>query len=580
VSEKVLFFSPHDAIWVHAFPEALVADSVRTAGAELVYITCDGALASFCIPMAARGLRIDSAPDDKARVCTECRRNRDLIREKFGFRSYDFDSVLDADDETRIAGIVDKVNRKDLAAWAIDGVELGRAALYEYLLQNKKLALTDDAWQAFRPRLANVLRSFFAAQRILDRERPTRVVAYNTLYSVNAVWRAVADQRKIPVYFLHAGGSLKNRLQTMTVGRDSTIRWARRLVEAWPEHREHPCHPEELSSVTDHFTELFRGTNVFAYSAPKSRQPDELRRKLGIGAEQKLVVAILSSYDEYVAARAIGEFPDESTLLFASQIDWVKSLVEWFQSRPDLFLLVRVHPREFPNKREGAKSEHARLLERELASLPPNVRVNWPADKLSLYDIAEHASVFLNAWSTAGKEMALLGLPVVAYGPQLLFYPPDLNYVGASRESFFTAIERALADGWSFERIRMTFRWCVLEYVRAVVDISDGFDFSEAPAASLWQRARNLFFLVPGTRQHRDLALRPSVLHEQERLAQSILSDCDLPRASAVDAGSEAAETAALRVEIRRLMRALYGDLDAAVAPGSLRQRLDTASRG
>jgi hypothetical protein len=500
------------------------------------------------------------------------------LRRGFAFPGYDIDSILDGADQARIEGLLQSVEREELATWSVDGVGIGRLALYEYLLQHKKLGLSDGEWSRFRPRLANAIRSFIAAQHVFDRERPSRVVVYNSLYSVNAVWRALADQRGIPLYFLHAGPGLPNRLQTLIAGRDSTVRWAYRLLEEWPKHRVAPCRPEELASVTDHFVELFRGTNVFAYSAPKSKEASDLRQGLGIGPQQTLVVAAMSSYDEYVAAQVVGEVPDESDMLFPSQIDWIRALVEWFAKRPDLFLLIRVHPREFPNKREGTKSEHARLLERALAELPANVRVNWPTDGLSLYDIAEHASVFLIAWSTVGKEMSLLGLPVVVHAPKLLVHPADLNYVGTTHETYFAAIETALRDGWSFERIRLAYRWCAVEYVRALANIGDGFDYSESPPSSLFERARNLWFAVPGARQQRDLARRPPRLREGTRLAEAILSDRPLVSDPPADADRDE-ETTALRREIRRLMSALYGEPSDAPPAGTLRQRLDAASR-
>src|SRR5262249_38520391 len=157
-------------------------------------------------------------------------------------------------------------------------------------------------------------------------------------------------------------------------------------------------------------------------------------------------------------------------------LGWIRALIDWIRTKPDRFLLVRVHPREFPNKRDRKKSEHAEALERELATLPPNVRVNWPTDELSIYDVAEQADVFLNAWSSAGKEMTLLGLPVVIFCPEVLQYPAELNYVGTTRDSYFAAIETALRDGWSFEHTRAAFRWCVLELVRGLASIGDGFD--------------------------------------------------------------------------------------------------------
>jgi hypothetical protein len=263
--------------------------------------------------------------------------------------------------------------------------------------------------------------------------------------------------------------------------------------------------------------------------------------------------------------------------LFATQIEWIRALVEWIRDRPDRFLLLRVHPREFPNKRERVKSEHARMLEKALVALPPNVRVNWPADELSLYDIAEHADVFLNAWSSAGKEMALLGRPVVVYCPSLLMYAPAINYVGETKEAYFAAIEAALRDGWRFENIRKAYRWCAVEYVRAIADISDGFDYSEARATTTLGRARNLLFAVPMVRQVHDLVRRPKHLREEARIAGGILSGATSLLSSDRPTVSEEAETAALQRELARLMTALYGNRAGAPQPGTLRALLTAA---
>jgi len=570
---RVVFFAPHAGIWVHAFPEALVADAVRASGAEVVYVTCGGALGSCCIPMASRGLTVASPERAKQAVCRGCRRERLWLRHGFRFDGYDFESMLTGDDERRVEGLVAQARPEDVAAFEVDGVQVGRLALYEYLIARKKsqLELTDAEWPEFRPRLSNALRSLLAAGKVLERERADRVVTYNSLYSVNAMWRAAADQRGIPSYFLHAGVGLERRLQTLIIGRDSTLRWYLRLIEAWSRYRDVPCSKHDLAVVTGHFEHLFRGTSVFAYSSAKASH--DVRQRFGIRPDQKLVVATMSSYDEYIAAAAIGEMPAEAGTLFPTQIEWIHALVEWFRARPELFLVIRVHPREFPNKREGTKSDHAQRLERELADLPANVRVNWPADQLSIYDLAEYTDVFLNAWSSAGREMALLGIPVVAYCPELLLYPADLNYVGTTHAAYFAAIETALRDGWSFERVRKAYRWCVLELVHGVANIGDGYHFTEEPPRSLWQRGLRAALALPGVREPLDLVRRPRRLREQDRLAHAITSGREtlLDLHQKVD---EAAETAALRAQLARLARALYPSERGAPAAGTLRQRL------
>src|ERR1041385_3448754 len=361
--ERVLFFSPHAGIWVHAFPEALVAEAIGQAGADVIQITCGGAFGQYCVTMAALGVRQDSPPAERARVCVVCRRNRDHVRRGFGVEGYDFDTVLTTADEERIEDLLRRIDLRDVASFTIDGVQVGRAALYEYLITKKRsqVALDEADRPEFAPRVANVIRSLFAAQRIIERGRPTRVVTYNTLYSVNAMWRAVADAAGVPVYFLHAGPSLARRLGTMMIGRDSTTLAMYRLIEEWPALADVPATPVELAQVTDHFTEVLRGRNVFAYSTAKANT--DWRGTFQIAPGQKILVATMSSYDEYAAARALGEQPGEDSLVFPTQIDWIRALVEWIRDKPDRFLLIRVHPREFPNKREATKSEHARMNE-------------------------------------------------------------------------------------------------------------------------------------------------------------------------------------------------------------------------
>lgn len=576
--ERVLFFSPHAGIWQHAFPEALVADAVSRGGADVVQITCDRQLASYCVVMASRGVGEDADPAAKARVCRRCERDRDFIRRDFPHRSYDFGSVLEPADERRIAALLEEARPDRITDFVIDGVRVGQAALYEYLIARKRAegGFSTAEWLAFRPRLENVVRSLLAAQRIIERERPTRIAIYNTLYSVNAMWRAVADRRGIPVYVIHGGPNLAHRLQTLLIARDSTTLAMYRLVEQARTQAEWPANEHELAEVTDHFVEVLRGQNVFAYSAAKSHE--DWRPRMGIRSDQKLLVATMSSYDEYVAARAVGEQPDEAGLLFPTQIEWIRALVKWVRERPDLFLLLRVHPREFPNKRERVKSQHAAQLEQALVDLPPNVRVNWPDDKLSLYDIAEYADVVLNAWSSAGKEMALLGRPVIVYCPSLLMYAPEINIVAETHVAYFAAIEKALHEPWSFERIRRAFRWCAVEYVRAIASIADGFDYTETRATTLRGRAKNALLALPDARQMYDLWRRPRDLAEGARIAALIIDGAtsllDVPRPRREITLSE--ETDLIRAQLARLISALYGGAPAAAAPGTLRHYLTT----
>jgi len=582
---KVLFFAPHSGIWVHAFPEALVAEALVKHGHDLVYITCGKVFSKQCVVMDAARVGWQSEGHQREDVCRQCVASRDLLRREFKLAGYDLAQVLDADDHDQVEDILGRTTPESFPDLVVKDVPVGKLATYELLLRHKKLSLdlNDREWREYQISLRYVLLSLFGARKILDRERPDHIVAYNSLYSVNRTVCMLGERRGIPHYFLHAGGNLAHRLQSLMFGRDYTFRYVKRLIEKWPECRQLPCPPGVMRQITDHFLVLLGGSSAFTFSSGAGKSPRDLPRFFGVAAAQRVLVATMSSYDERFAAEVVGALPLDYSQLFPRQADWIRALVKWVSTRPDLFLIVRVHPREFPGTmRSGGKSEHARLLEQLFATLPSNVRVNWPTDEVSIYDLADIADVFLNAWSTAGKEMSLLGLPVVIYSPELVFYPPDLNYVGITEKDYFAQIERALIDGWSLEHVRMTYRWLAVEYGHGVIDIQDGYPQREhvkPPNLSfgkqILQRLRRK--MDPNYDQRRDCRRRPEVLAGgndfNALLRGNLATPLELASRTQASEVTLDLEDRMLRSEVSRIAQALHGSQRPS-AGGKLARRL------
>ena len=562
---KILFFAPHSAIWVHAFPEALVAESLQQSGHDVVYVTCGRQLRELCIPMLSRGMRPATPEADKARICDRCDAVKNLLRERMHLRGYDMAAILSAEDEARTQAIVQAMRPEAVHTLEVEGLQVGRLALYQLILRHKLIDLDFSAeqWLEYLDELRNALYALFACSRILKREQPQRVIVYNALYSVNRVCCLLAERRGIPHYFLHAGGNLSHRLQTLMLGRGDTFSFLPHVVSQWPRYSRMPCSSPLLNRVTEHYLELLRGRSVFVYSQKKSSDLFSVRAFFGVTPGQSLLVVTMGSYDEEVAAELVGARRHAHAPLFATQREWIQALLEFVRGRSDLFLVIRVHPREFPNRRDARKSQHAALLEQVLQDLPPNAKVNWPTDDISMYDFADETDVFLNSWSSVGKEMSLFGVPVVLYSRELPLYAADLNYLGTTREEYFAAIDRALADGWSAERIRMTFRWTALEFSRATVFIGDSYPHLEHLHRSLARKIADRLHarIDPLFREKRDLRRRLPRLGAAAQLdatmaaaAHSVL-EVERPDAEPV---SEAEETAQLRHEVQRLADALY----------------------
>ena len=415
----------------------------------------------------------------------------------------------------------------------------------------------------YRIDVRHALYAVCTAKKIIDDWQPDRVLVYNGLYSVNRAVVLFAETRGIPAFFMHAGLNISRRLQSIMIGRGSTFSYFPQIKSQWKRFSGKPCTAKELGRVTDHMAELLNARSIFVYSAARSGEYFDVRKFFGVKKHQKLVVATLSSPDEYLAGVRVGALTPHEGVLFNSQVEWVEALMRFIKTRQDIFLVVRVHPREFPNRRDRQMSQHAIQLQSVLAELPDNAAVNWPDDNISIYDFANQTDVFLNAWSSVGKEMPAFGIPVVNYSSRLAWYPAELNYIGETLDTYFLAIDDALRDGWSFERVRMAYRWMVHDFVRSTIGISDSYSEIERPERSFVEKIyhRLMRLIFPSYIKNQDIRNRNKPVKEADRIVKIIESGAftsleQIPDPVIAEVSLEE-ETEALRKELWRLAHLL-----------------------
>lgn len=565
---KIIFFAPHSAIWIHAFPEALLAESLMRQGHEIVYVGCGGIFNNYCVAMSACGIKFSEQSEKKRRICRSCALNKQILCSNFKFNGFDLTEQQTTNDLQDADTVLLKTTPQNCLDLTIDGVDVGKFALYELLLESKKnnLDFSPEEWIHYQSNLKNTILTLRIMQRVFKKLQPDAVIVYNSLYTVNRVVCRVAEQNLALRYFLHAGGNLSNRIQTLMLAQDSTLAFYGQMLKKWQDVKNRPCSSKILSAVTNHFLEVIKGRSAWAYSVAASGCGSDLKDFFRIAEGQRVICATLSSYDERFAAETVGVLPKVQGLLFPRQTDWVQSLIDYAKKHPELVLIIRVHPREFPNKRENVLSEHARILQEMFADLPDNVHINWPSDEISLYDLANITDVFLNAWSSSGKEMALLGIPVVLYSNDLVLYPPELNYVGTTEHDYYKQVEKALQEGWKPERIRTAYRWGGMEYAYSLLDIADSFAQSEyrQRLPFLKRKYRQILNLVtPGWEQMQDCRKRAARLAVSDKINQVVINRLNSVLDTNLDNSfsTEEEEAAALKIEVGRLYQGLFGDI-------------------
>ena len=567
---KIIFFSPFAYFSVHALPEALVAEALAEAGHDIVFVRCGGLFKRQCVAMS--GVPFDDE-HAKNKICDACRSARDSITTEFKFSSITIDEFALPEEMSRAERVAQIVTPQNYLEFEIDGIPLGKFALYEFWL-NHKLSSPDippALWREYTVQLQNAVLAFYAMRRILAQHLPDRVVTYNSLYSLNRTVCALAESLNIPHFTLHAGSHHKLRLQQMTIFKGIANRSLINRLPAAKKFGAMPCTAEQVNMITEHVRELLNATSPWVYSikSKKSRSQDLLDR-FGIRPGQKLLLAIMRSNDERLAATYAGIDHFESNPIFADQYEWLSWLMQYARDNPKYAIIFRVHPREFPNKREKVTSQNAIRFMDFLKNLdiPPNFHINLPQDELSLHDLFKITDVVLNNTSTAALEAALFGIPAVGVGEKVLGFDLSLQDEPTSIPEYITKIESAASVGWSFARVVSAYRW--LNYVNSEVsiDISDGYR-SDRSSARVWNRIfrrlervlRKSLSLKPAFSEIRG---RPIALKNAARLIYAIVNneDSHIGFFPAVGQGDEKLEAKKIAGAYRGLMHSIHDPQD------------------
>ncbi len=103
---------------------------------------------------------------------------------------------------------------------------------------------------------------------------------------------------------------------------------------------------------------------------------------------------------------------------FPSMVDWVIQTVAHFRDRPELQLLIRVHPGEVapPGGQTKSNQPVAEIIREAFPNLPRNVFVIGPESPISTYACAARCNALIIYGTKAGVEFTSRGIPVIVAG--------------------------------------------------------------------------------------------------------------------------------------------------------------------
>jgi len=476
---RILVFSLFSEIWEHSLPENLITRALGKQVALVDYLFCGGTLKGLCHCMEARKLKITSADYQKESICNTCRNIAHSYSKPPISQSFFITQYLSSRDEGSIDQIMQNMQPDDCINFTYQNINVGRIAFYEMVLKFKKNTLIPESEEEFSyllNQIRNCLYIIHAGLNFLKDKTYDQALIYSPQYAVNHTFSQILVNQNIETYFLEAGVNISNRLDTMRIWKWNTFKLVNPLISCWPEMKKLEIYPDEIKKVTRHFLDLLKANSHMVFS-PRFSSHKNLRELYQIPPHQKLLLATMSSSDEVYSAYLAGLFPSSKACsdIFKDQIEWIKYLIDFVNLREDVFLIIRVHPRDFPNKRDSSVSYQGKKLLEIFGQGGNKYQINWPDQNISLYEMFDEVNVLLTGWSVTALEAAILGIPVVTYDQNLPSYPVDLMLTGRSVEEYANNISRALQKDWSFDQIVSAYHWLAVNHCILSLPISINF---------------------------------------------------------------------------------------------------------
>jgi hypothetical protein len=125
---------------------------------------------------------------------------------------------------------------------------------------------------------------------------------------------------------------------------------------------------------------------------------------------------------------------------FPDMLTWVLRTIEYFGRRPDLQLLIRVHPAEvrgtLPSRQPILKE-----IAKAMGTLPPNVFAIPPESPVSTYAAMRQCNAVIIYGTKTGVELTSVGIPVIV-GGEAWIRNKGLTLDASSPEQYFAILDR------------------------------------------------------------------------------------------------------------------------------------------
>jgi hypothetical protein len=387
--------------------ESLLAVALTLRGAEVQVLLCDeelpACLRSHLTGVASEDDFIHEGPQGSG--CIRCYSSGMAMYRTLGLRIRTLGALLTDGERQQAEELANGLRAAEIPAFTMDGLAIGEHALAGALRFYARGTLTGGGSEdVLRRYLAAGILTAYSAHRLLAEAGFEAACFNHGIYIPHGVIGEVARRQGVRVVNWNPGYRSRSFIFSHGDTYHHTL-----MDEPTTEWEDLPWSPQRDAELTDYLRSRWHGSRDWIHfgSANPEERASEVAREIGIDFS-KPIVGLLTNviWDAQLHYRANA---------FANMVDWLVKTVAYFRDRPDLQLLIRVHPAEI----SGAVPSRQPVVEELRAhfpTLPQNVFVIPPESPISTYVTMMRCNAVVIYGTKTGVELTSEGIPVIVCG--------------------------------------------------------------------------------------------------------------------------------------------------------------------
>ena len=432
---------------IGSYAHAITLESALTAaltfrGAEVHALLCDGSMSACaeCEASLYPNVAKFAANGPGADLCRDCLWPAERVYRQLGITVHKYSDWLTREDRAEAARLSTSLPMGEIERFTHEGVAIGEHAFAGALRFFATGSLDDEPQgePVLRRYLESALLTAFASRRLFRAIEFSSAVVTHGIYVPWGILGEVARQEQVHV----STWNVAYRKRRFIFSHDDTYHHT--LLTEPRDHWENVPLTEAQEAELMHYLSS-RREGLFdwiVFHRPSSQNANEIADQVGLD-RSKPVIGLLTN----VSWDAQLHYPANA---FPSMLEWLVQTCEYFASRPDLQLLIRVHPAEisgFPPSRQPILRE----LAKRIPTLAPNIIVVPPESGISTYGLMSLCNAAIIYGTKMGVELSSVGIPVVVAG-EAWIRNKGITYDASSPEEYFRILAQLpfagrLADG-------------------------------------------------------------------------------------------------------------------------------------